>query len=208
MKNQSLLVAALLVSFSFVVPASAQMLLRAETAASQAQIGRDAEGYSTCGIRTTAFVALDKGNAEIYDFSLNVYRDHFFGMLKAGKTFATAKQVLNQDLSAKAVTPRPIRFWISAANDDKPLISTKVTDSETKGYMIAGGDFVLTFQNIYAVMYGEQMQFVTRYAKEKLDVVISFKAPLPKDEQDALVSCLDGIRKRLEDSIKDEVISQ
>ena len=169
------------------LPASAQMIIQADSAALQAQIQRDDSGFSSCGVRAIVVVA-NSDFADAYDFSV-VARD-FAGTLKAGKTRTTMANLSKGKFSQNAVTPPPIKFWIAKEIEGKAITPKKIFPSETKGFILQIADVVQTFEGIYAIINGERMQFTLRYANQPSDAVISFSATLPEQEIKPLTACL------------------
>lgn len=176
--------------------AKAQVVLQASSVQLQPQIGRDQDGFKTCGLR--AVVVVDRHrNVEAYDFSLNVYHD-FLAMAKAGKSASPKKAVLEGQPNMKPVLPAPVNFWIAGEADSKPLMPVKVVRAETSGYILAGLDFVRTFETFMDMAQGKRMQFVVRYKSEPVDNVIAFGASLPEVELTSLHACVTGLHSRMQ----------
>ncbi|WP_170298696.1 hypothetical protein [Massilia eburnea] len=192
--TKSLVLAFFLSSWSFQV--DAQVLVQAAHTALQPQIGRDADGFKLCGVRA---LVLDKKPTviEAYDFSINLRADMFDGLIKAGKSTTTLKDFNRGITSSKAVVPAPVAFWIANELNGKPLMPTSVIPAETPGFILAGGDFVQSWETILAIMKGERMQMALRYKNQGIDTVVSFSGSLKDEEQKPLFACLEGLQERI-----------
>jgi hypothetical protein len=185
-----------LLAVSFLNGASAQMVVNADSAALQPQIGRDAEGFNTCGVRILAsLIAGD--DAIAYDMSINLRHNIFAGTLKAGSSKATVKSLLENKPRFATVMPAPTSFWIARENQGAGLFPTKTLQGETKGYLLGVGDFVKSFETVEALIAGSRMQLVIRYKSEPLDKVISFSAKMTPEEVGAMESCLQQLTQRM-----------
>lgn len=177
------------------IPAQAQMVVQAYSAQLQPQIGRDAEGYTTCGIRA---VVLDMTPTlvDAYDFSINLYLG-LVGMAKAGKAQTSIVRFLNGKKDIKPIRPSPVNFWIANESDGKALTPFKIIASESPGYILAGVDFIQASHKILAIAHGERMQFATRYKNQHIDTVVSFAGKLTEEEFNPLLACLAGLGERM-----------
>lgn len=187
----------------FPMLALSQTLTSASTTNLQAQIGRDAEGFSSCGIRVNA-VTSDGDKLNAYDFSLVVYRGRFQGVVKAGKYISSAKEALAGRFPKSAALPAAKLFWIAQETDSKPFMPIKYIPAEDKGFILGIGDLVDAWKAILAISNGEKMQFSLRYPTERYDHVVGFSSQLPTNELTSLTACLDSLYAKLEENISDK----
>ena len=176
--------------------ANAQMVIQADSAELQPQIGRDEIGFSSCGVRAVV-VAKDNKFLDAYDFSLMVRSDVFGGTLKAGKVRTTAPALLKGKNSYELVVPAPINFWMAKESEGKALRPTRIIPAENKGYILGIADAADTFEIIMAMIHGDRLQFAIRYKKEPVDVVVAFSAAMPESERKPLMTCINGVIERL-----------
>lgn len=174
----------------------AQMVLQADSVKLQPQIGRDAEGFNSCGVRAVVVLA-NSQYIDAYDFSLMVRFDMPYGTWKAGKSRTPIKAAKAGKFTAGASVPPPIRFWLASENEGKPTSPIKIIPAETKGYILEISDLVGTLRGIYSIIHGERMHFAMRYKSEPVDAVISFAEMMPDNERLPLVKCLNGVGDRL-----------
>lgn len=188
----------LLITALLLIPcaASAQAVIQAAVAKLQPQIGRDANGYTTCGIRV---IALDMQTdvVDAYDFSIHVRAGMMMGTLKAGKVQSPTAAFEAGRPPIAALLPGPINFWIARESEGQALTPTTTLPAETPGYMLAVADFTRTWSTLLAIAAGERMQFATRYANQGYDTVVSFSATMSADESRPLTACFDGLLKRM-----------
>jgi hypothetical protein len=178
------------------VPASAQMVIQAESAILQPQMRRGDDGFRSCGVRA---IVMDVGTefVEVHDFSIMVDSELLAGTLKAGKLRISKANMLAGKRPNKAVVPAPVKFWIARESEGKAITPKKSLPAETPGFILEISDFVLTYEGIMAMIHGDRMQFATRYKDQPLDAVISFSAQMPAYEREPLLACLNGILERL-----------
>lgn len=181
--------------------AKAQMLIPADSAHLQAQIRRDDEGFVSCGIRASVATVRDK-EVEVNDFSINVDAQLFSGIIKSGKTLTPLSDISKNNYSLKTVMPQPIKFWIAKDSEGVPTQAANIRKSDTPGYMMGSSDLVKSFEIIYAIIHGEQMQFANRYGSESLDTVISFSAKLSEQELTSINACLGSLIDRMKKEIE------
>lgn len=185
------------------IPASAQMVIQADSAALQPHIRRDEAGFGSCGVRAVV-VALMGKEVDAYDFSMSVGADNFYGLLKAGKTRVSLENLQRGKRPKDAVTPPPIKFWIAKEVEGKAVMPIKIMPAETKGFILEIADIVPTWDAILAMIHGERMQFAVRYKNEPLDVVVSFAANMSEVERKPLVTCLDAVLERLKNQAEEK----
>ncbi|WP_305072817.1 hypothetical protein [Propionivibrio sp.] len=176
--------------------ASAQMVLQADSAALQPQIGRDENGFSSCGVRGVVIVSRAQ-YWDAYDFSAMVRLDLPYGMLKAGKSRTPAQEAVKGKFSTKSVVPPPVNFWFAQENEGKPLTPIKTIPAETKGYILELANIGDTLRGILAMIHGERMQFAIRYKNEPADVVVAFAAQMPDYERAPLMKCIKEVGNRM-----------
>ena len=173
----------------------AQSVAFADSVALQPQIGRDANGYNTCGIRAIVVVN-DRKNSYAYDFSIQLWTHTPYGLLKAGKLSTSMKDALSGSPKLSTVMPAPINFWISQESKSKPVFALKKMPAETKGYLLEVADLFLSLDAIESIIKGERMHFAIRYKSESLDKVISFSSKLSEDETKPLMLCITEVLER------------
>ena len=173
----------------------AQSVALADSVALQPQIGRDANGYNTCGIRAIVVVN-DTKNSYAYDFSIQLWSDIPYGMLKAGKLSTPMKDALSGSPKLSTVMPAPINFWISQELKSKPVFALTKIPAETKGYLLETADLFLSLDAIKSIVNGERMHFAIRYKSESIDKVISFSSKLSEDETKPLMMCIAEVLER------------
>lgn len=181
---------------------SAQMVVRADDAALQPQMGRDGSGFASCGVRAMVLL-VDPDYVDAYDFSLMVRADMPYGMLKAGKGRTKRKDAEKGNFSNGAVVPAPKMFWIAREDEGKAVTPLKTMLADTKGYILEIADMAGTLQAIYSIVHGERMQFAIRYGSEPVDKVVSFAVKMPDSERAPLIKCIDGIIERLAAQVKE-----
>jgi len=183
--------------------AYSQMVLQADAAKLQPQIGRDQAGFNSCGIRAVVLTHRGK-TVDTYDFSLMLFSKMYTGMLKAGKYQTSMKDFLAGKTDGPAYIPAPNKIWIAKEAEGAPLISKKIIPSETKGFTLASTDFVKTLDVMTAMAAGERMQFAVRYKTEPYDVVLAFSAGLPEQEMTPLLTCTRSLIERMRQEIEAE----
>jgi hypothetical protein len=174
----------------------AQMVVQADQATLQPQIGRSEIGFQSCGVRAVVVVATSK-YMDAYDFSLNVSADALAGALKAGKSRIQRQEAIKGNYIRDAVVPPPIKFWIAQESEGKALNPFRIIPADTKGYIIEVAELADTYRTIMAMIHGERMQFAVRYKNEPVDLVISFAAPMPEKERGPLLACLNDVVEKL-----------
>lgn len=178
----------------------AQSVTQADSVALQPQIGRDANGYNTCGIRAVV-LAINSKYAYTYDFSIQLWSNIPYGLLKAGKSSTSMKDALSGSSKQSTVMPAPINFWISQESKSKPLFALTKMQSETKGYLLETADLFLSLDTIESIINGERMHFVVRYKSESIDKVIGFSSKLSEDETKPLKICIAEVLERQANTI-------
>ena len=128
-------------------------------------------------------MAEHSGYLATYDFSLNIYPNLHYGLLKTGKTRTTKTAMLKEKKRPETYLPAPVKFWIAGESESKALAMQKVIAAESKGFVLENGDIILFLESIYALANGEKMQFVVRYPNEKLDVVVGFSGALKEHKR-------------------------
>ena len=180
------------------LPVKAQVVVQAASAELQPQIGRDANGYTTCGMRAVV-LDLKPDLVEAYDFSLNVRLGMTAGTIKAGKLQTPAAKFKRGQFEPKVIVPGPINFWIAKELEGKALTPIKTLAAESPGYILGLTDFVGTWSAVMALLGGERMQFATRYKNQPYDTVVSFSGLLSAEEAKPLMACLDGLINRMQE---------
>ncbi len=178
----------------------AQSVTQADSVALQPQIGRDANGYNTCGIRAVVLVNNPK-NTYTYDFSIQLWSDIPYGLLKAGKLSTPMKDALSGSPKLSTVMPAPVNFWISQELRSKPVFALTKMPAETKGYLLETADLFLSLDAIESIVNGERMHFAVRYKSESIDKVISFSNKLSEDETKPLMICIAEVLERQANTI-------
>jgi hypothetical protein len=182
-------------------PAFGQMVVQADAATLQPQIGRDDKGFSVCGVR--AIVMDSIGNqVEAHDFSVTVRAEMFLGLLKAGKSRFSKAEMAAGKMANKTVLPAPTKFWIALESEAKAVTPLKIVPAETPGFVLEVADIVPTYQVIFGMIHGERVQFATRYKNEKLDRVLTFSAKVPEHELKPLMTCLQAFIDRMREESK------
>lgn len=168
--------------------APAQTIWSAELVKSQALVGRDEKGFSSCGFRSTV---LTKGsNLQLYDFSLSLYRDTMGAMMKAG---SYTGRLTARDLKEMKVRPVPKSFWIAPSDQGIAAHPSQTFNSESQGFLLGIAELEPSLKVIDAVMGGGALQFVVRYPDELLDKVVHYVPSLSDVDRRSLASCLGGI---------------
>jgi len=135
---------------------------------------------------------------DVYDFSLNVRADVFYGALEAGKSKTTIHAIQRGTIESDVVLPGPTNFWIAREGQGKAITSLKTFPAETKGFIMEAADLADTFEGIVAMMSGERMQFAVRYKNQPVDAVVSFSARMTDVEQAPLANCLAKVVERMQ----------
>ena len=188
----------LLLASTLILPVEAQVVVQAATAKLQPQIGRDADGYTTCGIRAIV-LDLKPDVMDAYDFSLNLRVGMTAGTLKAGKLQTPAATFRKQRFEQKVVLPGPTNFWIAKESEGKALIPIKILAADSPGYILGLVDFIGTWSAVVAMLGSERMQFATRYKNQPYDTVVSFSGALSAEEAKPLMACLGGLIDRMQE---------
>jgi hypothetical protein len=183
-------------------PLLAQAVVEAQQVQLQAQIRRDAEGFSSCGVRVVALTSAVE-TMDAYDFSIMIGTDAY-GTLKAGKYRARLTTSRGKaDVAKGAVSPGPLNFWIAKELEGKPLLPIKVMPAETPGFILALGDGPKTLEKIVAISLGERLQFALRYKDQPGDKVVAFRGVLSDEERAPIFACIEGLRVRWQKNFDD-----
>ncbi|QOL48140.1 hypothetical protein [Massilia litorea] len=180
------------------LPVQAQVVMQAASAQLQPQIGRDANGYTTCGMRAVV-LDMKPDVVEAYDFSLNLRLGMTAGAIKAGKLQTPGAKFKKGQFEQKVVLPGPTNFWIAKESEGKALIPTKIFAADSPGYILGLADFIGTLSAVTALLEGERMQFATRYKNQPYDTVVSFSGALSAEEAKPLMACLEGLINRMQE---------
>lgn len=175
--------------------AMAQVVIQADTAMLQPQIGRDEAGFNNCGVRAVVLVTIGKV-VDVYDFSIGMMAGAFGGVMKAGKSRTALKDIQAGKNNSKVVTPPPTKFWIAKESDGAALMPKQVLPAENEGFILEVADFVKTHDIIEALMLGERMHFAVRYKDQSVDNVIAFSAKMTDEEVQPLFNCISGVAQR------------
>ena len=175
----------------------AQFVVEADTAVLQPQVARDAEGFSTCGIR--AMVMVSAGEAiDMYDFSINVNAGLFAATTKAGKTVQSMAAVrAGKSPSPIASAPGPTNFWFAKELKGKPVTMLKTMPSDSEGYLLGIAPLVSAFEILTTLIHGERIHFAIRYAIEPSDRVVAFSEKLSAQEKTLMDSCILELIERM-----------
>ncbi len=185
---------------NFTSTVNAQSITSADSVALQPQIGRDASGYNTCGIRAVVLMSNPK-YIHTYDFSIQIWANIPYGLLKAGKSSTPMKDMLSSKPKISTVMPAPINFWISQESTSKPVFALTKMPAETKGYLLETADLFLSLDAIESIVNGQRMHFAVRYKSESIDKVISFSSKLSEDEIKPLMICITEVLQRQANTI-------
>lgn len=187
-----LAVAVLAVSFS----AFGQQVIKIDSASSQAQVRRDDQGFSSCGVRVVAIKTAGEATF-VYDFSMMFYVNGASGFAKFGTGQVSTEAMMRGSTQLEPVMPAPVSFWIARADQAKAVRPVKYLQGEDQGYTLAVTDGPDTLRAIDDIANGKTMQFNIRYKEERFDVVNQFSAQLSSDETVSYRACLAGIVERL-----------
>lgn len=176
--------------------AVAQQVITVDVATSQAQVRRDENGFSACGVRVLALKA-EGAASYFYDFSLMFYVEHSRGFAKFGIGKMPSAAVLNGSAELKAAVPPPTGFWIARVDQAKAARPVKYLPAEDAGYTLGFLDGGPALQAIDDIVSGATMHFNIRYKNDRFDQVNQFSAPLPKEDAPSYYACLKGIEERL-----------
>ncbi|MES2024329.1 MAG: hypothetical protein V4448_02115 [Pseudomonadota bacterium] len=179
------------------IPTFAQGIIAADSVTAQALVGRDGNGFSSCGVRVLATVA-SMSSGEMYDFSVAVYRKNLMPLIKAGR-YDLTKADIQKGVLPPAAVPAPSKFLLSSATQDATLEATNIMPAEDKGFSLGLADLAKTWLAITALADGENMHLVMRSPKQRWDRVVSFSAKLTEGEAKSLNSCLGSLVKDMED---------
>lgn len=181
-----------------VIPLSSysQSVVQAAEVRLQPQIGRDAKGYTWCGIRA---IVLDdrKDSVDSYDFAISLKHGSTMALTMAGKAKYT--QLPNGKLSSKPVLPAPVNFWIVRDTEAKPLMAAKVMPDNDTSFVIGAVDMADAWKTTMDIISGKRMQFAVRFKDQSSDTVVSFSKKLSEEETFPLISCFDGFFKRMKE---------
>lgn len=190
-------VAGVLLCLGVLTHASAQTVTNAVKVTLTSQIGRDSEGFSSCGVHVVA-IGSRPGFWDAHTFTLSLLLNTDFGVVKAGKTTMTAASAASGKINdAKAVLPAPMEFWIAGEKEGKALRTFHVMPANDTGAILGGLNLHGTLKAIIDLTDGERMHFSMRYPKQTQENVVAFSQKLPKDERDALSACLIGLTERM-----------
>lgn len=185
-----------MVSFICVTQAEAGGLIQAVRVDAQPQIDRDSEGFKFCGIWVNATV-LGVQDVEVYSFSMTLVRDKNFFILKAGKSRAPSKSLEKDDYQFTKVTPGPIEVWLAKEGESATLSPKKLIAADTAGYVVGAVGLTTAFDHLFAIIVGKRMQIALNYENEPQKSVISFATQIPEVEQQAIMSCVQGVAERM-----------
>jgi hypothetical protein len=176
------------------------MVLQADSAQLQPQVGRDEDGFTSCGVRGVVVVSNEE-YWDAYDFSAMVRFDMPYGTLKAGKSRTLAQEAQKGKFRMQPVVPPPVKFWFAQENEGKPITPIKTMSAETKGYVLELANMVDTLRGIMSMIHGERMQFAIRYQSEPVDAVIAFSSMMPDHERIPLIKCFEGVSERMKSKV-------
>lgn len=181
--------------------AMAGVVIQADMATLQPVIDRDENGFKACGVRGLVLKSTPE-TTDLYDFSLMIRHDVFFGLLKAGKMRASTKSMLKGSASPKTVLPAPVKFWIAVESNSKAVSPIKIMPAEDKGYILETADYFGTYEAIFEMIHGGRMQFAIRYANQPSELVVSFSGVMPEVELTPLMNCLKEVPLRAEKELE------
>jgi hypothetical protein len=139
----------------------------------QPQIGRDENGFSSCGVRAISMVDLGK-SAEMFDFSLVIYRGKYGGLIKAGKYTLSPADLQRQTLPS-AVMPAPVKFWIATDTDGKPLMAEKISPSDDAGFILGLGILSQRGKRFWRSHTGSQCNFHCASLRSHMTALLPLK---------------------------------
>lgn len=171
--------------------AHGQTVTSADRAEVQVVVGRDEAGFSSCGVRAMPMM-LSAGAAEVYDFSIVIYRKSFLPLIKAGRYELNNKDSQRKP-THKVVMPAPVKFWVASATEGVPLMATKLMLAETPGFILGYGDLALSWESILSIANGNLTHVVIRAKKDSYDHVVAFSAKMQPPDLDSLNACLDSL---------------
>lgn len=183
--------------------AMAGAVIQADVVTLQPVVDRDEKGFHACGVRGLVAVVTPE-TTDFHDFSLMIRHNMFYGTLKAGKTRASTKAMLNGNASQEVVMPAPVKFWIAIESNSKAVSPIKIMPAEDKGYILEIADLAGTYEAILEMIHGERMQFSLRYANQPVEQVVSFSATMPEVELSPLMKCLKEVIERAEKELADK----
>lgn len=174
--------------------ASAQPVVDVDEARSVVKVGRDQQGYSSCG---TVTQLLPGPNAAV----MGAIRHEFsIELMASGAAGVTAGSSIVDPVSGKA-TPGaepPTRFWLAEAAGGERLMPADLFNSiEARSIVLALVPFPDAMRTLRALASGARMHVVIRYKSEQADGVVAFAAPLPEPEARTLAVCIDGLLPRV-----------
>lgn len=181
--------------------AMAGVMIQADMATLQPVIDRDENGFQACGVRGLV-LTVSPDTTDIYDFSLMIRHDMFYGTLKAGKMQASTKAMQSGSISRETVLPAPVNFWIAEESKGKAVSPIKTVPAETRGYILEVADFTVTFEAILGMVNGERMQFSLRYKDEPAEQVIGFSGTMQEVEKVPLMRCLTEVTQRMQKELE------
>lgn len=182
---------------SWCCPGIAQTVLKADVVSVQPNIGRDADGYKSCGLHVSAVSLVDGKDAFAYDFSVNLYPSAT-GLMKAGRyqvTYSKTKGWNFDDLTPSI--PGPESFWLAKRNEPSTLAPEKYVKSENPGFVIGGTSGPLAASMLHGILAGEPMQVQLRYPKERMGQIIAFSAKVGDDDRATTEACIQGLIERM-----------
>lgn len=180
--------------------AQAQTVTRMDGATSIPLIERNNDGYEACGVRV---IILGTAADDVYDFTMRLGWKVSSGLLDAKKLRITNGKI-GKGMQTQIITPTPNKFWIVKETEAKALRPEKYGDSKIPGVMYAGLPLIPTFVAIGDIINGSRMQLSLDYSgnENRGDRVISFAAPLSKEDQVALKACLGTMAQSILDELE------
>jgi len=178
--------------------AFSQQIIGVDAATSQAQVRRDENGFSACGVRVLALRG-EGATSYFYDFSLMFYVEHGRGFSKFGAGKLASADVLKGAGGLKTSVPPPTGFWIARVDQAKAVRPLKYLPAEDAGYTLGFIDGSQALQAIDDIASGMVMQFNIRYKNDRFDQVNQFSAPMSAADAASYHACLAGIEARLKE---------
>ncbi|UIN20797.1 hypothetical protein [Herbaspirillum frisingense] len=176
--------------------AAAQQLIKVDDVSSVAQIGRDVDGFTSCGIRTVG-LAISATESSAFDFSI-LFRADVVGALGkfGGGTFKNTELIKKRQIP-DFKPPAPDTFWIAASEDDLTAAPINKLQSQTPGFLLVTLSPVKAISIIRAISSGQNMQVSLKWEGRQYHPVYQFSAPLPPDEQRSLSVCISSSIEKL-----------
>jgi hypothetical protein len=167
-----------------------QNVLTADAAATQLLTYRNSDGFYGCGLRSIVDVNMSNGRHEVYDFSIQTYKD-MKAIVKVGIFSGTEKEILSK--KSKTLSP-PDRFWIDRPQTSKINIYNYKLNSGTHGFSIFMADYDQVSDIFEAMISGDRLQFSAIYESDETHKIVSFRASVSKQDAEDLTICYNTLQ--------------